>query len=348
MQKVKCFVLMPSGAHGEYRGGTDEANHVYNEIIQPGVYKALEGIQFEVAREIDDLRPGAITAQIIQGIAEADIVIADITGANANVFLELGIRYALRRNITILMRQEYTAIPFDIGVYRAILYNPFRKDESVESLFSAITSARSPENVTDSLVFDVYSSLDVQINSNSSVDLVMSWSTYWSKFQDIASSLRSAKADGRYIPDVVIGVTNGGAMFADLLAREVSYECPVVSLWADRQNIDFFNGEINKATLEGIQRHISKVEDKINILLLDDVVASGHTYKQASKFLESSSKNISARYLPLFFRSERTFHEIKDILIWTCPAFGYSEDRIVPMHYVPRWHRLPYDKDIHN
>src|ERR1044071_2929037 len=109
-----CYVLMPSGKNGEYRDGEDESNAVFEDIIRPGVEKAL-GKEVDLTRETDTNKPGAITINIVRNVARADIVIVDITGRNPNVFFELGMRYALRRNGRILIRRRRSDPP-----------NPFR------------------------------------------------------------------------------------------------------------------------------------------------------------------------------------------------------------------------------
>src|SRR4051812_34077633 len=116
MASPMCYVLMPSGNHDEYSGGVDEANSVFYDIVKPAVEQALGG-DVNLVREIDTRASGAITLNIVRNIARADVVIVDITGRNPNVFFELGIRYSLIKNGTILMRQATTTpIPFDINV----------------------------------------------------------------------------------------------------------------------------------------------------------------------------------------------------------------------------------------
>ena len=97
MRKPFCFVMMPSGKHNEYAHGSQEADFIFKDIIVPAVQEVY-GDQIEIHREIDSRKPGAITSAIIANIARSDIAIVDITGANPNVFLELGIRFSLRNN----------------------------------------------------------------------------------------------------------------------------------------------------------------------------------------------------------------------------------------------------------
>ena len=53
----------------------------------------------------------------------ADIVIADISLHNANVFYELGIRHGLRSTLTFLLRANIDKYPFDLSTDRYFVYD---------------------------------------------------------------------------------------------------------------------------------------------------------------------------------------------------------------------------------
>ena len=59
--------------------------------------------------------------------------VADITGANPNVFYELGIRHALRPRSTVIIFLEGTVLPFDIALVRGIGYRADASGEPVDS-----------------------------------------------------------------------------------------------------------------------------------------------------------------------------------------------------------------------
>jgi hypothetical protein len=91
---------------------------LYQEVISPGV-RALD---LDVIR-IDELAgPGIIFEDIKRQIAEARIVVAEITAPNQNVFYELGYAHALNKP-TILLAQRGKELPFDIRSYRVIFYD---------------------------------------------------------------------------------------------------------------------------------------------------------------------------------------------------------------------------------
>lgn len=114
----KVFVIMPIK-----KAGTPEFQHfrtLYEEIIKP----IVKGAAFEVERADDVQKTGAITRDIILRLAESDLVIADLTELNPNVFYELGIRHALRALGTILILDELrtSEIPFDLSAYRVVKF----------------------------------------------------------------------------------------------------------------------------------------------------------------------------------------------------------------------------------
>ena len=64
--------------------------------------------------------PGDIMNQVWQGIRAADVVIADITGANPNVMIEVGMAAALGKEVIVISQNE--SLPFDIKHWRRITY----------------------------------------------------------------------------------------------------------------------------------------------------------------------------------------------------------------------------------
>ena len=91
---------------------------LYQEVIQPGARE----LGLDVIR-IDELaKPGIIFEDIKRQIAEAKIVVAEITAPNQNVFYELGYAHALNKP-TILLAQRGRELPFDIRSYRVIFYD---------------------------------------------------------------------------------------------------------------------------------------------------------------------------------------------------------------------------------
>lgn len=90
----------------------------YREVIQ---HQADEA-GLDVVRIDEKPGPGVIFQDIQREIEQAEIVIAEITPANPNVFYELGYAHALGKP-TILLAQRGAALPFDIQSFRVVFYN---------------------------------------------------------------------------------------------------------------------------------------------------------------------------------------------------------------------------------
>ena len=56
----------------------------------------------------------------------ADVVVADVSIHNANVFYELGIRHAVRNRATVLIRARVDEVPFDLRGERYLSYDQAR------------------------------------------------------------------------------------------------------------------------------------------------------------------------------------------------------------------------------
>ena len=97
---------------------TDQFNALFGDVIKP-VCDAL-GIEAYRASDID--RPGVIIQDIIQGLAESQIIVAEITPGNLNVYYELGYAHAMGKP-AILLADRGTSLPFDIRGHRVIFYD---------------------------------------------------------------------------------------------------------------------------------------------------------------------------------------------------------------------------------
>jgi len=90
---------------------------LYREVIYP----CVEKFGLNIVRMDEVPGPGIIFEDMKRQIAEAQIVIAEIT-PNQNVFYELGYAHALNKP-TILVAQRGKELPFDIRSYRVIFYD---------------------------------------------------------------------------------------------------------------------------------------------------------------------------------------------------------------------------------
>jgi len=114
-------------------GDNDHWNHVLNFLFIPAIKKAgLEPIPPET-------RGGdVIHRNIMKNLGDTDMVLADMSGLNANVFFELGIRTALNKPVAAVVDKQSLPVPFDTGVGQYHTYdaelNAWSNDHEIERL----------------------------------------------------------------------------------------------------------------------------------------------------------------------------------------------------------------------
>lgn len=118
-----AFVVMPFGRKQGPDGRWIDFNAIYQNLIKP----ALEEAEFEPFRADEEATSGDILSDMFQELLLADLVVADLSIDNANVFYELGIRHALRRRGVVHIQAGRAYMPFDIFNVRTL---PYRCDET--------------------------------------------------------------------------------------------------------------------------------------------------------------------------------------------------------------------------
>lgn len=117
--KPLLFAAMPFGSKHEPGGArTVDFDAIYRDCIEPA--GAAAGVS--VIRADEETLGGVIHRPMYERLLLAEIVVADLTFANPNVFYELGVRHAARPRSTILTYARINQLPFDVGLIRAIPY----------------------------------------------------------------------------------------------------------------------------------------------------------------------------------------------------------------------------------
>ena len=86
------FLVMPFA--DEYKG-------FYNQI-----FNTVDSLGMNCRRADDIFRPNVVMTSILEEIDKSRIVIADLTGKNPNVYFEVGIAHARKRNVIFLTKNE--------------------------------------------------------------------------------------------------------------------------------------------------------------------------------------------------------------------------------------------------
>jgi hypothetical protein len=112
-----CFVVSPIGQRGTEN--YEIFRRVLDTLIRPAVERSA--LRLRVIRADEIHQPGSFIRDVVEYIANAHTVIVDLTGQNANVFYELGVRHALSPR-TILIARSESDIPADLREYRTLIY----------------------------------------------------------------------------------------------------------------------------------------------------------------------------------------------------------------------------------
>ena len=111
--KKTCFVISPIGEEGS------DTRERSDQVLKHIITEPIEKLGYTVIRADKISEPGIITTQVIEYIVDAELVIADLTEKNPNVFYELAIRHAIRKPLVQMIKKGET-IPFDVAATRII------------------------------------------------------------------------------------------------------------------------------------------------------------------------------------------------------------------------------------
>lgn len=107
--KPFAFVLMPFTSD-------------FDDIYKLGIQAAATECDVIAERVDEQTFSETILERIYRQIGTADVIIADMTGKNPNVFYEVGYAHA-RGKLCTLVTQTVEDIPFDLRHHRHIIYN---------------------------------------------------------------------------------------------------------------------------------------------------------------------------------------------------------------------------------
>jgi tetratricopeptide (TPR) repeat protein len=132
-----CFMVMPYGTKPNpdaQRGpATINFNALWEKALRPFI---VEDLKYEAIRADQEL--GAlIILEMIERLAVADLVIADITIPNGNVYYEVGVRHAAREIGCVMVAADWSRQLFDIDQMRRVVY-PMPEGEISDETAAAI------------------------------------------------------------------------------------------------------------------------------------------------------------------------------------------------------------------
>lgn len=234
-----CFVLMPFGRKADAAGRVTNFDAVYQRLIAPAV--AAAGL--EPIRADEEKIGGTIHKPMFERLMLCHYAVADITGANPNVFYELGIRHALRPSSTVILFAEGTVIPFDIALVRGIPYRtdaagePSDLQPAMEAVTRQLRGARDQPHA-DSPIFQLMDGLPHVEIDHSKTDVFRQQVDYSKRYKDrLAAAVGSgAEAVKRIAEEPALRNLNeveaGVVVDLYLSLRDVKAHAAMIELYA--------------------------------------------------------------------------------------------------------------------
>lgn len=138
--KPLCFMIMPYGrkpTQTEANRGPAEVN--FDALWDRAYVPIIQDLGYEPVRADQD--SGAlIINQMIERLYFADLVLADMTIPNGNVYYEVGIRHACKENGCVLLAADWSKALFDVVQMRTLRY-PLPEGDILDATAQAIIAA---------------------------------------------------------------------------------------------------------------------------------------------------------------------------------------------------------------
>jgi hypothetical protein len=178
---MRAFIVRPFGEKPDRQGQLINFDAVERDLVDP----VLTRLGIAGRTTLDIAKAGNIREDMFRLLVTADVVIADISIHNANVFYELGIRHALRDKHTFMLRCRADDPVFDLQGERYLVYERENPAAAVEALLIGVR-ATLDATTKDSPVFMLLPELKVQPSS-----------AFLTVPQDFAEEVQRAKAEDR-------------------------------------------------------------------------------------------------------------------------------------------------------
>ena len=99
-----------------------EVNIRTNQVLEHIIRPAVDSLDYEAILASEIPESGIITNQILERLYESDLVIADLTDGNPNVFYELAVRHSVEKPYVQIIKKGGHP-PFDVQIIRTIFYD---------------------------------------------------------------------------------------------------------------------------------------------------------------------------------------------------------------------------------
>jgi hypothetical protein len=157
---LRAFIVRP---FGEKTFGKGQVTVNFDDVEKMLIQPALRALNIDGTTTSDILEAGNIRYDMFQRLLVCELVIADLSIHNANVFYELGIRHALRDKRTFLLYSSVgdEKVPFDLQTDRYLSYDHRKPGESCDALIAGLRRTLASD-MKDSPVFTLLPTLRSQ------------------------------------------------------------------------------------------------------------------------------------------------------------------------------------------
>jgi hypothetical protein len=123
MPRPICFMIMPYGVKPSLKpDGVVAPDQIdFNRLWTAAFEPAIRQLGYDPVRADQDLG-AAIIKEMIERLAISDLVIADVTTPNGNVYYEVGVRHAAKPTDCVMLAADWARPLFDINQMRQLRY----------------------------------------------------------------------------------------------------------------------------------------------------------------------------------------------------------------------------------
>ena len=348
--KKNCFVVCPIGDEGsEIR---KQADILFDHVIEP----ACDKFNFNPIRADKIATTGLITNKVIKNLRDAEIVVADLTGHNPNVFYELGVRHALNKHV-ILIKNQKDKRPFDIQSINIIDYlslddpkemqklknnvikhieSILNEPEEVDLPFITILGEHSKiESLCLSKIEDVFGqikglkeylynnfSCDIDEKTRINAQYIDGEDEAFAALTKATERAKKEVRSSRFFPDSVLG--NQGyvkAIESRVLGTDgkkpLTQYYRIVALNNPEKIRDIIH-HLNSFKGRPFELHLAKIPNAFELVIIDDTDAFIHFYKE--KMVIASTLHIKERSIVLEFKEiyDKMLKNTESGLIFNC------------------------------
>jgi len=117
-----CFMIMPYGRRPtQVEAGNGPAEVDFNALWDRAYVPVIQALGYQPVRADQDTDALIIT-QMLERLYFADLVLADMTLPNGNVYYEVGIRHAAKEKGCVLLAADWSKQLFDVAQMRTVRY----------------------------------------------------------------------------------------------------------------------------------------------------------------------------------------------------------------------------------